>query len=216
MNKVIGIISYLPSDQRVRKVRIQRLSKLLEQCKNLFDLPVLIIAQNWKDTTFNFDNITVYHHDNPLGIIPARKELREIFLNSEYDYLIMLDDDCELFKATPDSIADYLRQIDKHPNMYGKFSGTNLKLFAISKYVYSKVDYPEVIDPTDGGIFEDIYLVSLLDKTQKNNCFVFNRRSGLQDISNSSRDKFSTWYTGQFNKKQMGDRTRSLVSKWKY
>ena len=215
MNKVIGIISYLPNDARIRKVREQRLDKLLNQCKTLFNLPVLIIAQNWKDTKFDYDNLIIYYHDNPLGIIPARKELREIFLNSEYDYLIMLDDDCELVNATKESIEDYLKQIDEHPNMYGKFSGTNLKLFAISKYVYSKVDYPEEIDPTDGGIFEDIYIVSLLDKIQSNNSFIFKRNSGLGDISNSSRDQYSTWYTGQFNKKQMGDFTRSLIAKWK-
>lgn len=46
MKVCIGIVSYLPEDEQVRAVRVKRLNHLLDQCKRLYGLPVLIIAQN--------------------------------------------------------------------------------------------------------------------------------------------------------------------------
>ena len=46
MNICIGIISYLPDDQEIRKHRAEQLNKLLGQCDTMFKLPIIIIAQN--------------------------------------------------------------------------------------------------------------------------------------------------------------------------
>lgn len=46
MTKCIGIISYFPDDKRVRKIRIDKLNKLLLRCDELFGLPIIIVAQN--------------------------------------------------------------------------------------------------------------------------------------------------------------------------
>lgn len=101
----------------------------------------------------------------------------------------MLDDDCELV-GTPEAALSYLKQIDAHPDMYGKFRGTLLKLFAISKEVYSKVDYPD-LEPIRGEMFEDIFIVNLLDKLYGDKCFQFNV-GGLNDTSVAVGDNLST------------------------
>lgn len=206
MNKVIGIISYLPDDPKTRKIREEKIASLLSACDELFDLPIIIVAQNWKD--FNVDCCQIYSFDEPLGIIGARKELRKIFLKSGYDYLIMLDDDCVL-SGDQESAKRYLDQIDSHPGGYGMFKSTLLKLFAISKEILSEVDYRDG-EVENGDFFEDILFVETLKKKYPHNAFVFNR-GNLNEISNNYNDENSTWYHGQFNKKAMGDKTREMI-----
>ena len=46
MKCCIGIISYLPDNLEIRKVRVEKLSNLLTKCNLLFNLPILIISQN--------------------------------------------------------------------------------------------------------------------------------------------------------------------------
>ena len=120
----------------------------------------------------------------------------------------MLDDDAEL-KGTPDSAASYLKQIENHPNMYGVFKDLLLKLFAISKYVYSLVDFPN-LEPERGEIFEDMWLIMYLNKKHSDRKFVF-VRNGLDDVSNSGSDAHSTWYRKQVVKRHMGDKTRAMI-----
>lgn len=207
IKKIIGIISWLPNDS-TREIRKKRLEKLIEKCYNLFNINVIIIAQNWKDDVKLDDTkCTVFHYEK-LGIVGARKKLREKFLESEFDYLIMLDDDAELI-GTKDGAKKYLEQIDSHPNQFGIFRGTLLKLFAISKYVMSEIDY-EDIEVENGEGFEDMLFVEKCKRKFSDNYFTF-IRYGLDDISNSGNDEYSTWYKGQFIKKEMGDKSRKII-----
>ena len=106
-------------------------------------------------------NVQVFHYER-LGITKARKELRQKFLESDYDCLIMLDDDCVIGGSLA-AAQLYLYTIDQHPDMYGTFHGTLLKLFAMPRSLFEQVDYPD-LEAERGEIFEDIYLVSLLRK----------------------------------------------------
>ena len=94
ITKVIGIISWLPNDD-TRSIRQKRLEELLVKCDLLFNLPIIIIAQNWDKSIKITENCVIFNFDK-LGITEARKRLREKFIESEFDYLIMLDDDSEL------------------------------------------------------------------------------------------------------------------------
>ena len=105
MKKVIGIVSYLPDDECIRQERKDKLKYLIYKCELYFQLPFIIIAQNWNEDdnkTITIKNGNIYHYDK-LGIVGARKKLREHFLNSEYNYLIMLDDDCVIDSTSRDS-----------------------------------------------------------------------------------------------------------------
>ena len=129
MKICIGIISYLPDDKELRSIRIDRLNKTILDCNRLFNLPILIIAQNWNDFTLDYDNV--------------------------------------------------------------------------------EVDYPEG-EAENGDFFEDMYLIMLLNKLYPENKFLFIRNT-LNDISDSANDPNSTWYHKQFNKHDIGDRTRAMI-----
>ena len=206
MNKVIGIISYLPDNEKIRKIREVKIDSLVSTCEELFDLPIIIIAQNWKN--FNTNCCQIYRYDKPLGIVKARKELRKAFLNSGYDYLIMLDDDCSL-TGTKEGFNNYLKEIDNHPGMFGTFKGTLLKLFAISKEMFSLQDFGDG-EVENGDFFEDILFVNTLITKYPDKQFKFSRLE-INESSNNFNDENSTWFHGQFNKHEIGDKTREML-----
>ena len=209
ITKVIGIISWLPNDD-TRSIRQKRLEELLVKCDLLFNLPIIIIAQNWNKSIKITKNCVIFNFDK-LGITGARKKLREKFIESEFDYLIMLDDDSELV-GTRDGAQRYLKQIEEHEDSFGIFKGTLLKLFAISKTIISKVDYEDIIVEKGEG-FEDMLFVEKCKKMFPNSLFIFTRGE-IDDISNSGNDRYSTWYRNQYNKKEMGDKSRKIIEKY--
>ena len=161
INKVFGIISYFPDNDseyhiETRRERSRRFRELLFKLEELWpDVDIMIIAQNWQDFQLpNIKNkITTYHYGK-LGILGARKELRKRFLVSDYEYLIMLDDDFIIEANDPSA---YMEEIDKHPNGFGalkRYPPSPLPFFAISKTIYSQIDMPDV-DPEKGQGFED-------------------------------------------------------------
>lgn len=209
MNICIGIISYFPDDPNLRKERVTRANKVIDDCNRLFNLPIIIIAQNWKNINCIYDNATIYKYDNKLGITGARKELRRKFLESNYDYLIMLDDDAKLI-GTPEDAKFYIYQITQHPGAnYGVYKAMLLKLFAISKEMFREIDYPDG-EAENGDFFEDMYLIMALEKKWPERKFLFSRGS-LNDVSDSANDPNSTWYYKQYNKHDIGDRTRAMI-----
>jgi len=208
ITKVIGIISWLPDDT-TRKIRQKKLEELLIKCDSLFNLPVIIIAQDWDNTVSITPNCAVFSF-NKLGITGARKKLREKFLESNYDYLIMLDDDCDLVGTKGDA-QKYIEQINNHPESVGIFKKMLLKLFAISKTIMYQIEY-EDINAEKGEGFEDMLFVEKCKKEFPDNYFIF-ERYGLDDISNSGNDKYSTWWKGQYVKKEMGDKSREIINK---
>ena len=119
MNICIGIISYLPDEQNLRNERLNRLTNLLKQCDEFFKLPILLVAQNFKND-FNFmpinSKLYVYNYKNKLGITGARINLRKYFLLSSFDNIILLDDDMKL--TSEDNARKYLREIDGKYDFY--------------------------------------------------------------------------------------------------
>lgn len=205
LNKVIGIVSYFPDDKKIANERYKKLCNLLNKCNLLFNLPIIIIAQNWKSELVRIPWVTIYRYDNALGITGARKELRKKFLESNYDYLIMLDDDCELIGS---SGKEYLKQIDDNPNCFIEFNKSLLKLFAISKTLFKKVDYTDV-HPENSEGFEDRIFVNTLRKLYPENRREF-INTGLKEYSNSTADEFSTWYKNQ-DLKEMINKTEKII-----
>ena len=210
MDICIGIISYLPDAPKVRKARFTRLLSLLAQCDRLFHLPVIIIAQNYTDAEIkNLGKREIYRYDK-LGITGARNALREKFLASKYDYVIMLDDDVALIGNS--SVA-YLTQIKSNPDCFIEFSKTLLKLFAISKYCFKEVGFAENMNPEKGEGFEDRLFVNTLRVR-----FPDRRRefinTGLRQSSISTGDPLSTWYSKQ-DLKDMIHKTQERIEELK-
>lgn len=165
VRKVFGIISYFPNNDspahiETRRERSRRFKELLAKLDELWpDTDILVIAQNWQDFELpNIKNKIVTFHYDKLGILGARKELRKRFLESDYDYLIMLDDDGRILNADP---ALYMQTIDEHPKGIGviRHRSCPLMFLAISKYIYEQIDMPD-IDPEKGEGFEDDVFVA--------------------------------------------------------
>ena len=181
LSKVIGIVSWLPDNENDRAIRITVFNKLLKQINDYFpEIPLIIIAQNWKnDTPIILNDAKVYHYNERLGILKARKTLIKTFLYStEKDYLIMFDDDCVIKCTTEDAYLQYLKAIDNHPDGFAFLKGDSddaksglgspnpykdscLNLCAISRKILLENPMPKV-NPEESIGFEDRVFSMLL------------------------------------------------------
>ena len=178
LKKVFGIISYFPDNDsdyhtEMRRERSRRFKELLAKLEELWsDTDILVIAQNWQDFQLpEVKNKIITFQYNKLGILGARKELRKRFLESDYDYLIMLDDDAMVMATDPQA---YMDEIDKHPNGVGGIRWINgpLQFFAISKHIYNQVEMPDV-DAEKGQGFEDDVFANICRTKFPDACFSF-------------------------------------------
>ena len=188
--KCIGIISFFPDNIRVE--RRQRLKKLLTQLNTYFKLPVIIIAQNWVKEDFEIfgglNNQKFFVHTYPkLGIAKARITLREKFLESDYDWLIMFDDDMEI-KEDQALVDKWLGQISDKDFYYTPTFLTNF--CAISKEGMKKVFYND-LDPAKGMGFEDWVFVERCLHDLK--CETFNVTLPALTRQGFLNDSLSTW-----------------------
>lgn len=168
--KVFGIISYFPdsdSDYHIetRRERTRRFSELLYKLEELWpDVDIMVIAQNWQDFELpNIKNHVIQYNYGKLGILGARKELRKRFLDSDYDYLIMLDDDAMISSDNPQT---YLDEIDEHIDGVGAIrkNKSPLNFFAISKFIYAQIDMPNVDPEKSEGFEDDIFVATCFAK----------------------------------------------------
>ena len=212
MKICIGMISYLP-ENNMRSKRIESLQNLFNKLDELFpELPVLIVTQSWRNyrpatkLKLNMEN-----HSSALGIINARIRLREMFLNSEYDYMIMLDDDCIINGS---DASDYIKEIEDHPDGFGWFSNHLLKLFAISKNIYSQIEMPKVEAEKFEG-FEDKLFISMCRIRFPEHEFEFSHDK-LTETSYQTHETPSTWWNSEAakNRQAMRDKTDELIRKY--
>lgn len=174
---VFGIISYLPDKDR--ELRMDRLNRLLANIKKVFgSSSIIIIAQNWKNykpwNIFNKHDLQIYYYDR-LGILKARQTLREKFLKSEFNYLVMLDDDCIIEPLVNDGGKLFLDEIVKHPsgfsviqNTDGGYKPSQLNLFVISKELYEKEPLVDIDAEKDEGFEDEIFVNYLHYKYPQN------------------------------------------------
>ena len=170
IKKTFGIISYFPDADTdfhasVRKQRMKRCTELLVKLESLWpDTDIIIIAQNWQEYLPPLINnkITIYKYDRS-GILGARRILRQEFLESDYDYLIMLDDDAEIKSCNPEA---YMNEIDNHPDGFGVIRHANhaLNLCAISKFIYRQIDLPDIDLEKSEGFGEDIFVAQCFNR----------------------------------------------------
>lgn len=210
MNNVIGIISFLPDDKIKRSIRKRTLRQLIDKCREIFNLPIILIAQNYTSieiSVFKNYRCDIYTYEK-LGILKARYKLQQVFVKSSYDNLIMLDDDC-IIEATPLDGLTYLKQLNNHVDSYGVHQGNLLKLFSISKTLYSKFQWPLDKEVEKGDLFEDVYLTMWLEKNYPNSRFKYT--TNIKELSNSQNDINSTWLDQVNDKSQMFKNTYDLV-----
>lgn len=216
MKKCFGIISYFTWDQPERKQRQDRLDRLVKRLSDLWpDIPIMIIAQQWK--YYKLDgkckNPVIRFDYEKLGILGARHALRKHFLESDFDYLIMLDDDA-LFELDTDNVAqEYMDEIDKHPEgfCFLQYYNSQLNLCAISKYIYLLEPIPN-IDAQKSEGFEDRVWSALLHYKYPDKEFTAPKGIRCIHFKNPVEVVPSTWASQQkYNWKQMRENTVEIV-----
>lgn len=207
-NKVIGIISWFPDISSIRGVRIRRLQLLIDQCNRLMNLPIIIIAQNWRNGEISLpENVQVYYYDK-LGITGARKELRNRFLESEYNKLIMLDDDMCLWE-NKDYFDKYLNKVEESDIVI--YKNYLINLLSVSKDILQYTKFDD-IDPEKGEGFEDWIFVSNLENKYKDKvCNIYNLKLIAYDRSQLTNDPYSTWDHGEHDKEDMTQKSRKII-----
>lgn len=190
MNIFIGIISYLPDNKHIRQARINKCQELLNKLQVLFPtIPVIIVAQNWRGEISTPVNATISEY-NKLGILEARQTLRELFINSNYDYIIMFDDDCEL-QGTKQDADLFLELLKENPGCYVFTRQNMFKLCAISKEVYTQYQLPNLSVEHGTGIEDVAFCQTLKIKCPEKE---INYYGLLKEISNWTQGKdISTW-----------------------
>lgn len=217
-NICIGIPSYIPDSQKDRVQRIERLNRLIKQLDELFALPIIFIAQNWKDYTPKYSGKLHVFREDKLGILKARQLLRTKFLELGYDYIIMFDDDAIIQIDRQERISEYLNKLAENPNGFcfipgndpNGYADSQLNLCAISKYIYSNVELPNV-NPQNAEGFEDRIFSCLLHNVYSEHEFI--PPAGIRCIhfKNANEPVVSTWaQERQYNWQYMRKRTQKI------
>ena len=204
MKICFGIVSWLPKEQDARKMRIDRLNRLLKQLEEYWpDIPILIVAQDWNDYQPNTTSPLFIQKYSRLGILKARQTLREWFLSLDYDYIIMFDDDAIIQVDNDHAHLDYIKCIEDHPDgfafIHGKgscaytpYADSQLNLCAISKKIYTEVPMPQA-DPQLSQAFEDRLFSTYLHFAYMKDEFEFPNTIRCIHFKNKDEVAPSTW-----------------------
>jgi hypothetical protein len=163
----------------------------------MFNTPnIIIVAQNWQDFKLDAPNVQIFSY-NKLGILQARKILRKHFLESDFDYMIMADDDM-VMKGDP---KELLEGMEKHPQGFAYCEEENgtprlaqLNLFAISKFIYAQQPMVDV-DPEKFEGWEDKIFTYLLHYKWGDYQWHFNGLTHIQgkNVKIDMERPVSTW-----------------------
>ncbi len=213
MKVIIGIISWLPDDDDIRKVRLDRLKELIVKCRQNFELPIMIIAQNYHGNEFRETSWLKMFNYNKLGITGAREELRKKFLESPYDYVICLDDDFEL-SSNKNAYDEYLRILSKTPDCLVEYENYLMNLCAISRWIFEKMDFDTSISAELGTGFEDWIFVSVAKSKYPAHCKKI-KNLGLPAKKRSElvNDKYSTWIDSSVDKDGLTAKSKDLIKR---
>ena len=110
-------------------------------------------------------------YNNPLGILKARQELRAWFLQTDYEQIIMFDDDA-IIATNEENAQDFLRACDAHPKGFmflkghrrdplGIYDPAQLNGCCISRWLIEAEPIRDEWDPQKYGIFEDVVYAHL-------------------------------------------------------
>ena len=222
MKICFGIVSWLPKEQNARKMRTDRLNRLLKQLEEYWpNIPILIVAQDWNGYQPNTKSPLFIQKYSRLGILKARQTLREWFLSLDYDYIVMFDDDAIIQCDNDHAHLDYIKCIQEHPNgfafIHGKgsspftpYADSQLNLCAISRYIYNLIPIPNA-DPQQSQAFEDRLFSTYLHIVMNKYEFEFPNTIHCIHFKNPDEPAPSTWSREKkYNWRKMRENTRIL------
>lgn len=191
-NICVGIPSYIPDGEN-RARRLEKVKETLTRIDEKLNIPIIIIAQNWKGEIEPKQNWIIYEYDK-LGITGARIKLREKFLESNFNQLIMLDDEI-IFEIK--NRNRFLAEISSHEVGWSQF-GPTIAFAAISKSLYQKIEFPDV-DVNRDHIFEDQVFLAILKEYYAEKRYTMSKDYYDYDYSincTTHEPTASTWFNG--------------------
>lgn len=182
----------------------------------------MIIAQNWGNyTTPIINNPLIIHYAEKLGISRARKELRKKFLESDFQFLITLDDDTIFKVDSQEDAYNVMLTIDANPDGfsfrrgYDHIEGSiyapgHLIMAFISRKILEELDMPDVSAADEEG-FEDSVYAHLCYYTHPE--LEFNYPKGIHiDFYGIQRNIPSTWNNKVFNWNNLDNGTAKIIA----
>lgn len=140
---MFGMISYLPDDEPRRSIRFKQTLKTI---KNVCGVAAWVgknlnlAITNWKDKEFaEVFGLNIVFHTIPMeerGPARSRNELLKVFYSSDFDYLLMCDDDIAFYPHY--DIKEFFRLIDRSPELF-----IRQKLWYICSLLSSYAPYKE-------------------------------------------------------------------------
>jgi hypothetical protein len=112
-------ISYLPDEEELRKVRKEAFEKCILDMKEITPTTrIYINAQNYKEEDYLDDpQITyLFKHEKGIGAQAARNELFKWFYDSNYEWMIISDDDS--FLAPTESTKLFFKELAEDPDKF--------------------------------------------------------------------------------------------------
>ncbi len=133
-------------------------------------------------------------------------------MNTDFDNIILLDDDSELV-ISGNGVDIYLAEIENNPNKIGLFNANFFRLVSIPKQCFSNLTFEYVINlkPENGDFWEDFCYIQTFKKLWPDKVYRHSKEN-LNEVSlYSDKDKYSTWYRPEF--KTMFTRSKSIIEK---
>lgn len=131
----------MPKDDSLKTKRLAASRKQIEWLRNIFKTErIMCVAQNYSKDDYNTTGSIEYiKFDNAIGPGAARNELLKRFYNSDYDYLLMLDDDTVSYNYYKSE--DFLIDVAKNPE---KFNGLEaIGAFEPEYLPYKKMNFTD-------------------------------------------------------------------------
>ena len=139
---LVGIISYLPNDPTLRAKRTTAVRFQCDWLNNVLPLnKKLVVAQNYgTDEVLHSGNYD-YIYAEPLGAGEARNVILRRFYSSEYDWLLLLDDDTVIDdKYSPNNFID---DIQKYSHRFDECKIQAISAVQPEYHPYKKQNYDD-------------------------------------------------------------------------
>lgn len=116
MKVLIGQISYLPNSE-VRTKRLEAAQFQIEFMHKLLpNTPIVCVAQAYDASECKYDYVDYITYKNGIGPAKARNVILEKFYNSDYDWLLLCDDDTVFYDYY--NYQDFIYDIFENPEKF--------------------------------------------------------------------------------------------------
>lgn len=138
MSILIGQVSYLPHNE----LRTKRLEAAHTQIKwfneVLPNTQIISVAQAYNVSDY-VDGVLYRKYDEPIGAGEARNKILKYFYDSDYDWLLLCDDDTVLYPYY--SADEFIRDVANNPEKYKQVDA--ISALEPEYYPYKKLNYED-------------------------------------------------------------------------